>query len=138
MTVTPANLATYLLDPTISTDANKSARAQYIIDQATTLCSAVVDPLPDGADAVVLDVVTRAWSNPSNAQSQSMPVGSVSYGAVSGGLWLTRQNRQTLRTLAGGGGAYTIDVTPAGAATNLPWWDVDSGVPVGGDWDVPA
>lgn len=111
-------------------------RAELILAKAQTLCEAVVTPLPDGASAVILDVATRAWTNPTNAQSQSMPVGSVSYGAVSGGLWLTRQNRQTLRTLAGGGGAFTIDVTPDGAAENLPWWDVDSGVP--GDWDVPA
>lgn len=136
MTVTPDDLATYLLDATISTDADKSARAQYIIDQATNLCLAVVNPLPTGADAVVLDVTTRAWSNPANAEAQSMPVGSVTYGTVSGGLWLTRQNRQTLRNLAGGGGAFTIDVTPDGAVENLPWWDVDSAVP--GDWDVPA
>lgn len=125
-------LATYLGIDSIDED-----RAEALIGWAQTLCEAIVSPLPAGAAPVVLDVAARAFTNPTNTTAQSMPVGSVSYGAISGGLWLTRQNKATLRNLAGGGGAFTIDVTPEGAAQDLPWWDISGGQPFG-DWDVPA
>jgi hypothetical protein len=131
MTVTPDDLATYLDVTSINED-----RAQLLIDKATAMCQSIVSPLIDADDAVVLDVAQRAYTNPTNAQSQSMPAGAVAYAPVGGGLWLTRQNIAILRRNHGGGGAYTIDVTPAGAAQNLPWWDANAaGL---GDWDVPA
>jgi hypothetical protein len=59
-------------------------------------------------------------------------------GSAPGGLWLTRQDKATLRRLAGSGGAFTIDTLPASAGTMLPPWEVNrwggSGV-YGSDWD---
>jgi hypothetical protein len=52
-----------------------------------------VTPLPGGADAVVLDVAARAYSNPSNVQTQATGPYSATFGALGGGLWLTRQNK---------------------------------------------
>lgn len=120
MTVTPTDLGTYL-----GADVD-NARAQYLIDRATDLCLSVCDPLPATADAVVLDVAVRAYSNPSNVTSQGAGPFPVAYGAVGGGLWLTRQNKATLRRLNGGGGAFTIDTMPADAGAGLPWWDVNT------------
>jgi len=137
VTVTPTDLGTYLgiaIDP-----AND--RAILLIDLATQLCQSIVSPLPDGGDAVVLDVVSRAWSNPTNAHQQGAGPFQASYGTVAGGLWLTRANKATLRRLAGSGGAFTIETMPATAASGLPWWDVNAwstgqGL-YGGDWDSP-
>ena len=116
--VTADDLATYLNVAAIDTN-----RAVQILGLAQSLCESVVSPLPDGAEAVILDVATRAWVNPANTQSDTTGPLSTSFGAVSGGLWLTRKNTSTLRRLAGGGGAFSIDMLPADAGTNLPWWD---------------
>lgn len=116
--VFPSDLSTYLSQPNIDT-----ARATQILELAQSLCESVVTPLPATAAAVILDVAARAWGNPTNAQSEGTGPFSVSYGAVSGGLWLTRQNKSALRRLSGSGGAFTIDVMPATAGSNLPWWD---------------
>lgn len=131
MAVTPTDLGTYL-NADIATD---DPRATQIIGNAVSLCESIVSPLPDGSDAVVLDVSARAYVNPANAQQQTTGPFSVGYGAVAGGLWLTRQNKATLRRLAGGGGAFSFDTTPATAGQNLPWWD--TGNPWVGDWDSP-
>jgi hypothetical protein len=137
VTVTPTDLGTYL-GATVDAD-----RGQLLIDLAVQLCkSIVVDStgnLPDGADAVVLDVATRAYSNPTNVTSQGAGPFPVSYGAVGGGLWLTRQNKATLRRLAGSGGAFTIDTLPTTAGVGLPPWERNvwgfDGDVVGNDWD---
>jgi len=111
-------------------------RADYLIDRAIDLCLSICDPLPATADAVVLDVAARAYLNPGNVASQGAGPFPVSYGA--GGLWLTRQNKATLRRLNGGGGAFTIDTAPA-TAPAMPWWEVNTwgagGDVFGGDWD---
>lgn len=133
MTVTPADLGTYL-GATVDT-----TRAQYLIDRATELCLTIVSVngvLPSGSDAVVLDVVARAYSNPQNVNADAGGPYSTTFGAVSGGLWLTRQNKQTLRSLNGSGGAFTIDTLPTTAGTGLPWWEVNAWGPgFPGDWD---
>ena len=136
MTVTPTDLGTYL-NATIDTE-----RAQLLIGLATELCKSIVvnadGTLPDGADAVVLDVACRAYANPANAQSQTVGPYNASFGPVGGGLWLTRQNKATLRRLAGSGGAFSIDTLPATAGTGLPWWEINAwgfGGDFGGDWD---
>ena len=131
-TVTSADLGTYL-GATVDT-----ARGQLLIDMATQLCESVVNPLPNGAQAVILDVAARAYSNPANATQQAAGPFSASYGPVGGGMWLTRQNKSALRRLAGSGGAFTIDTMPATAGTSLPWWDTNTvGVEgYGADWDA--
>lgn len=109
-------------------------RATLLLELAEALCESVVaPPLPDAARAVVLSVAARAYANPQNAQSQSMGPYSASYsqGSATGGLYLSRQDRQTLQRLAGRGGAFTIDTMPATAGQNLAWWD--TGAPGSGD-----
>lgn len=120
MTVAPADLGLYL-GADVDTD-----RAQYLIDRATDLCQTIVNPLPSGADAVVLDVAGRAYVNPSNVTSQGVGPFQASYGTAAGGLWLTRQNKVALRRLAGTGSAYSIDPTPADVGKGLPFWDWDT------------
>lgn len=120
MTVTTADLGTYL------GTAVDDVRGQYLIDRATELCQSIVNPLPDGADSVVVDVAARAYANPSRVTQQSAGPFNASYGPAGGGLWLTRQNKATLRRLNGGGGAFTVDTMPATAGSGLPWWEVDS------------
>lgn len=126
MTVTAADLGTYL---GATFDSTQTARANYLIAQATSLCTSVIAPLPAGADAVVLDVAARAFNNPGNVSSQNVGPYSTSYGSTSGGLWLTRQNKATLRRL-GGGSAYSIDpvdpVRVKAATDALPGWSWDS------------
>ncbi|MBV9290967.1 MAG: hypothetical protein JO222_00850 [Frankiales bacterium] len=136
--------ATYLSQDTA--DLNLP-RAAFILAQAQTLCESIVKPLPAGAEAVILDVAERAYANPISqggdflAYSEGVgPYSTQNPGLSGGGLYLTQENKATLRRLNGGGGAFTIDTTPAGAGTSLPWWDTGvtySGA-VGGDWDVPA
>lgn len=118
LVVFPEDLGAYLSISDIDED-----RAEQVLRLAQTLCESIVAPLPDTAAAVILDVAARAWTNPTNAQSQATGPYSASFGAVSGGLWLTRQNKATLRRLAGGGGVFSVDVLPAAAGQTLPWWD---------------
>lgn len=121
-----SDLSTYLGS---TVDEN---RATLLIGYAQALCEAIVSPLPAGAEAVVMDVVVRALMNPANLESQGVGPFPVTFGAVSGGLWLTNQNKANLRLLAGGsGGAFTIDTMPATAGQNLPWWDYGSQTPFG-------
>jgi hypothetical protein len=129
VTVTPADLGTYL---GVTVD---DARATLILGHAAELCLSMVNPLPAGADSVILDVAARAYGNPTNVTQESVGPYSANFGPVGGGLWLTRQNKATLRRLAGaGGGAFTIETMPAGAGLGLPWWDVNV---VLDDFDVP-
>ena len=124
MAVAPADLGTYL---GVTLD---DARATYLLARATELCQSVINPLPDGSDVVVLDVAARAYSNPSNVSSQGVGPFNTSYGAAAGGLWLTRQNKATLRRLGGGSSAYSIDPVDAAhvaeATAALPYWDWDA------------
>lgn len=122
MTVQPADLGTYLGDDNINID-----RATYLIARATELCESIINPLPSGSDAVVLDVAARAYTNPQNAVQQATGPFSANYGAVGGGLWLTRANKATLRRLGNGGGAFMIDTMPSTAGQNLPPWDAGAG-----------
>jgi hypothetical protein len=132
--VTPDLLSTYLNDPSIDTD-----RATLIINQAIALCETIEYPLPTdpdgvnqyGAQAVVLDVAQRAYSNPTSARSSNSalyseevgPFSDGNPGSIGGGLWLTENNKSTLRQLAGGGGAFMIDTLASDFVPCLPPWD---------------
>lgn len=136
-TPTAGDLSTFL---GASTD---DARATLLISLAEKLCQSVLTPLPDGADATVLAVAARAFSNPTNAQNVSTGPYMAGYGAVSGGLWLTTRDVANLRRLAGGGGAFSIDPTPADAGPGNLWaqqpqtpGEVTSQPPFYGDWDT--
>lgn len=107
----------------LGTDTNAD-RATLLIGLAEKLCKSVVSPLPDGAEATVLAVASRAYANPQNAQFAATGPYSTSYGTTGGGLWLTSRDEATIRRLAGGGGAFTIDPTPADAGPANYWAQV--------------
>lgn len=134
------DFGTYLGNPSL-----EDSRAGFILDLAETLCTSIVSPLPTGAEIVILDVAERAYANPMSAGGSSLglyaegegPFSDVSPGTVGGGLFLTQENKATLRRLAGLGGAFMIDTAPAAAGQGLPWWDTGTSAPAG-DWDSPA
>lgn len=90
-------------------------RAGFLIAKAASLCETVVKPLPDGADTVVLSVAGRAYVNPQQVSYETIGPMSVQRPQGSGGLYLTKADKTALKALAGRGGAFTVDPTPATA-----------------------
>lgn len=115
MDVSADDLATFL---NTTFDEGQEARATFLIGQATLLAQSIVDPLPDTAEPVILSVAGRAWGNPQGASSQTAGPFAVQQ---PGGLYLTRQDRAALKRLAGKGGAFTIDPTPAEVDVWATW-----------------
>lgn len=99
-------------------------RADLLIEQAVALCETVVKPLPDRATAVVLSVAGRAYVNPQQVSYETIGPMSVQRPQGSGGLYLTKADKTALKSLAGRGGAFTVDPTPAGADPS-PTYPVD-------------
>lgn len=99
-------------------------RADLLIEQAVALCQSVVKPLPDDATAVVLSVAGRAYVNPQQVSYETIGPMSVQRPSGSGGLYLTKADKAALKSLAGRGGAFTVDPTPA-TADPSPTWPVD-------------
>ncbi|GGX63232.1 hypothetical protein [Streptomyces hiroshimensis] len=122
--VTPQDLAD-LLGQDVQDD-----RARLIIAQAEALCRAVVTPLPQGAGAVVLSIAARTYANPQGLSAETIGPYQVQRPVTQAGLFLTRDERRSLRLMAGRGGAFTVDPTPAGAGPppgypgswTTPWW----------------
>jgi hypothetical protein len=122
-----------------------TARATLLLGLATDLCSSIVTPLPDASRAVVLSIAARAYANPTGMAAQTVGPESVQYGTqyggTAGGIYLTKQDRATLRRIAGTGGAFTVDPTPADAGQGLPVWDQNvtwlDGIPLLTDRSVP-
>ncbi|WP_328313089.1 hypothetical protein OG432_24420 [Streptomyces sp. NBC_00442] len=100
------------------------ARADLLLTQAVALCQSVVKPLPDDATAVVLSVAGRAYVNPQQVSYETIGPMSVQRPSGSGGLYLTKADKAALKSLAGRGGAFTIDPTPT-TADPSPTWPVD-------------
>ena len=100
------------------------SRADLLISKAQALCETVVKPLPDGADAVVLSVAGRAYVNPQQVSYETIGPMSVQRPQGSGGLYLTKADRTALKSLAGRGGAFTVDPTP-GTADPSPSYPID-------------
>ena len=100
-------------------------RADLLIAQAVALCESVVKPLPDQATAVVLSAAGRAYVNPQQVSYETIGPMSVQRPSGSGGLYLTKADKVALKSLAGRGGAFTVDPTPAGA-TPGPTWPIDA------------
>jgi hypothetical protein len=105
-------------------------RADLLIAQAVALAESVVKPLPDQATAVVLSVAGRAYVNPQQVTYETIGPQSVQRPAGSGGLYLTKADKAALKSLAGRGGAFTVDPTPANADPS-PTWPVDVLYPEG-------
>jgi len=96
-------------------------RADLLIQAAIGLCQTVVSPLPDGAQAVVLSVAGRAYVNPQQISYETIGPMSVQRPQGSGGLYLTKSDKSALKSLAGRGGAFTVDPTPATADPSATW-----------------
>ncbi|MFQ6194871.1 hypothetical protein [Streptomyces sp. NPDC000405] len=92
----------------------EQARAALVITQAEALCRAVVAPLPEGAGAVVLSVAARAYANPQGLAAETVGPYSVQRPAAQAGLYMTRDERRSLKLMAGRGGAFSVDPTPPG------------------------
>lgn len=107
-------------------------RADLLIQQAINLCMAVVTPLPDGATAVVMSSAGRAYVNPSGATYET--IGPMSVQRPQAGLYLTKAEKTALKSMAGRGGAFTVDPTPADAN---PWvtWSLDDAYGAGLEYE---
>ncbi|MEV6854694.1 hypothetical protein AB0M89_12905 [Streptomyces microflavus] len=116
---TAEQLGMYLGLPEIDGD-----RADLLIQQAVALAQSVVRPLPDDASAVVLSVAGRAYVNPQQVSYETIGPMSVQRPSGSGGLYLTKADKAALKSLAGRGGAFTVDPTPA-TADPSPTWPLD-------------
>jgi hypothetical protein len=99
-------------------------RADLLLEQAVALCETVVKPLPDQATAVVLSVAGRGYVNPQQVSYETIGPMSVQRPQGSGGLYLTKADKTALKSLAGRGGAFTVDPTPA-TADPSPTYPVD-------------
>jgi hypothetical protein len=83
-------------------------RADALIAQAEVLAASIKDPLPDGAETVILSAAMRAYANPQGVTSETIS-GMYAVTRPMAGVYLTKTERATLRRMAGGGGAFTID-----------------------------
>jgi hypothetical protein len=133
----PNDLGVYL-----GVDVIDVPRATLILQLANDLCESIVSPLPASAKGTVLEVASRVFVNPQNVLSESVGPyhvqhGSGTVGNSHGGLFLSRANVATLRRLAGGTGAFSIDPTPSDAGQGLMPWDQNvtwlEGVPLAED-----
>ena len=123
---TAEQLGLYLDLPEINGD-----RADLLLEQAVALCETVVKPLPEGATAVVLSVAGRAYVNPQQVSYETIGPMSVQRPQGSGGLYLTKADKSALRSLAGRGGAFTVDPTPPTADPSPTYpFDDDYGPPL--------
>lgn len=132
----PVNVDAEQLALYLGLDEIDEARATLMLDQAVLLAESIVKPLPDAASAVVLAIAGRAYANPQGVAYET--VGPISVQRPQAGLYMTRDERRTLQRLAGRGGAFTIDPTPADADPDVTWpaeWDPD-GDPRGGWVDL--
>jgi hypothetical protein len=106
-------------------------RADLLLEQAVALCETVVKPLPEGATAVVLSVAGRAYVNPQQVSYETIGPMSVQRPQGSGGLYLTKADKSALKSLAGRGGAFTVDPTPETADPSPTYpLDEDFGPPL--------
>ncbi|MDX5563765.1 hypothetical protein PYK79_10920 [Streptomyces sp. ID05-04B] len=105
-------------------DEIQGDRADLLIATATSLCQTIVKPLPEGAEAVVLSVAGRAYVNPQQVSYETIGPMSVQRPQGSGGLYLTKSDKSALKSLAGRGGAFTVDPTPV-TADPSPTWPID-------------
>lgn len=106
-TPTTSDLALYLGVTSIDSD-----RATLILGLAVNLCESIVTPLPDSANVVVLAVAARAFANPEGITGET--VGPYTVQRAAAGMYLTKSDKATLRRLAGGSGAFSIDTLPTG------------------------
>jgi hypothetical protein len=113
-TPTSDDLALYLGNSNIDAE-----RAALLIAQAESLARAILTTLPDAATAVILSAAARGYASPQGVTSEM--TGPYSVQRPPGGVYLTKLERAALRRLSGGGGAFSIDPTPATAGPGNLW-----------------
>ncbi|MET7795645.1 hypothetical protein [Streptomyces decoyicus] len=118
-------------------DEIQGDRADLLIAQAVALAESVVKPLPDQATAIVLSAAGRAYVNPQQVSYETIGPMSVQRPSGSGGLYLTKADKAALKSLAGRGGAFTVDPTPE-TADPSPTWPLDDTYYVDGGWLEPG
>ncbi|MGA4875819.1 hypothetical protein [Streptomyces lydicamycinicus] len=118
-------------------DEIQGDRADLLIAQAVALAESVVKPLPDQATAIVLSAAGRAYVNPQQVSYETIGPMSVQRPSGSGGLYLTKADKAALKSLAGRGGAFTVDPTPA-TADPTATWPLDEDVYIDGGWLEPG
>lgn len=123
----PSDLATLLGEAVVD------ERAALALRLAQDKCELFLKPLPitNEARGVVLDIALRAYANITSAHSVGVGTGQVSFGAQNtrsaiGGLYLSRANKAELRLIAGGGGAFSVNLLPANYTPSVPPWDWSS------------
>lgn len=100
-------IATYLGIPQEELDEE---RAQLLIDIATDLVTAIIADPPESAAAVIYSSVARAYVNPMGVSNEV--IGPYQAQRPTGGVYLTKAERATLRRLSGGGSAFSYDLLP--------------------------
>lgn len=120
MTATPENLDLLLaMSGTIDAD-----RATLLISLALGLAGSIVSPVPDPqADVVILGMAARAYLNPAGVAAETIGPQTVQYGSSMVGVYMTATDVATLKRLGGAGGAFSINVLPSDAGTQIPIWD---------------
>lgn len=125
--ITSDDLALYLNDSNINVE-----RASAMIDRAQSLCESILSPLPASAAVVVERVAGRGYVTTTTARNAQLAAAGSPMGGpgAAGGVWLSRTDKSDLRRLAGGGGAFTVDLLPTGYVAPVQrFWSED--------WDVP-
>lgn len=89
------------------------ARAQLNLELAIERAETVVVPVPDGARSIILDVASRGYSNQQGTTAET--AGPFSRTLAMPGVYLTKRERADLKSLAGKGGAFTVNPTAADA-----------------------
>lgn len=121
----PDDLAAFLDLDDIDQD-----RAQLLIDLASDSCLEFVSPIPLGAKRIVLSIAARAYVNPEGIASEGVGPSTVAYGSTFIGIGPTTREEKSLKRLAGGAGAFSVDTMPTG--TNAVQLVTVSGSPAGG------
>lgn len=120
MDVTAEELGLYLNLPEID-----GIRADFLLQQAVALADSVVSPVPDNAKPVILAAAGRAYANPQGVTQET--VGPYTVQRPQAGLYFTRAEQAILKRLAGRGGAFTVDPTPADVDPMVTWpYDPDN------------
>lgn len=118
LSVSTDDLDTFLaLNGTIDT-----ARGQLMLDLAVDLAMSVAQPLPMAALGIVLACAARAYSNPQMVQQEG--AGPFSVTRPFPGIYLTKQERRSLRRICARTGAFTVDPTPVDASP-IPSWPLE-------------
>lgn len=97
---TPADLALFL-GTTVDTD-----RATLILGLAQDACEELLTPLPEAAKRIVLSVGARVYTNPTSVTNEVVGP----YSTTRPDVYLTKQERASLRRLGGVGGAGSTSV----------------------------